>query len=510
MITTMIMNIKSRAMKNWIILMLPVALFMACNTASDREHEEGGHEHGQGNEARISSVVRTNKAELFVEYPALVKGHTSSFNAHFTRLNGYQPVKKGTVTVSMIKGNKGIRHTVDTPLSPGIFSPALQPQDTGEYQLYFDVKAAGLDERFHVENVQVFPNDEKAAEALEHQGRTEPDISFTKEQAWQIDFQLARVKKDTVYGLIKAAGKWIREPGTQRTLNAPAEGNVLYKVPGLVAGAPVSKGQALMRISGKDLNVSSIETEVHKAKAAFEQAESAYNRKKKLHKLGVAPKSELEEAKKRFEVTKADYQQLLKNYGANGVAVRAPFDGYVKRIFADNGAFAPTGTPLLTIGSARTRMIKLHVPPDKRHLISQTEKVWVMKEGKAISARGRVVSMGQSVSAENPMLPVFIKVETSQNPVEGSLAEVQLGYNPGKSGIVIPKSALLEDFGTYKVVVQTGGEGYTMQPVKIGAFNGNRVAVTHGLQPDDWIVSRGAYQVKMASMAGAVGHGHAH
>ncbi len=50
-----------------------------------------------------SMTLWTNNTELFVEFPALVVGKKSRFAAHFTILDKHQPVREGTVTVSLIK-----------------------------------------------------------------------------------------------------------------------------------------------------------------------------------------------------------------------------------------------------------------------------------------------------------------------------------------------------------------------------------------------------------------------
>jgi len=509
----MTISTKYPIMRNIVYMLFGVAALAACNEPSDNghAHDDAEHGHEHGSELSVDTTIWTSEVELFVEYPAFVVGHSSQFAAHFTRLKGHQPVKEGSVTVSLIDGKKGIRHSVEKPSSPGIFTPALQPQKVGKYQLLFELKAPGLNQRIDAGMVEVYPDDEAVAEALSKRDQSEPEIGFLKEQAWKIDFQTAPVTKDTVYGTLKLAGKWMPEPGTQRTLNAGSSGNVLFEMPGMVAGIPVKKGQVLMRISGEELNVNSIESEIRKAKADFEQAKSEYQRKKELHELEVVPDAEFEQVENRFEIAQANYHQLLKNYGANGVAIRAPFDGYIKQISVENGAFANAGHPLLTVGSELTSMIRATTAPENRELVMQTKKVWVMDNGKALAVNGEVVSVGRDVSDDNPMLPVFIKVETPSQVVEGSLAEVHLGYTSGQTGLVIPKAALLEDFGTYKVIVQTGGEAFEMRPVNVGAFNGNQVSITEGLRADEWVVTEGAYQVKMASMSGsAPAHGHAH
>lgn len=89
---------------------------------------------GPGEEVpAISRTKLTDKTELFVEFPALVEGKTSKFAAHFTVLDKHRPVREGTVTVSLIKGDQGIRNTAEAPTAPNVklFST------WNLYQIYF-------------------------------------------------------------------------------------------------------------------------------------------------------------------------------------------------------------------------------------------------------------------------------------------------------------------------------------------------------------------------------------
>ena len=64
--------------------------------------------------------------------------------------------------------------------------------------------------------------------------------------------------------------------------------------------------------------------------------------------------------------------------------------------------------------------------------------------------------------------------------------------------------------GIFYVYVQLDEEGYRKQEVKTGASNGKEMQIISGLQPGDRVVTKGAYQVKMASASGAIPHGHEH
>ena len=94
---------------------------------------------------------------------------------------------------------------------------------------------------------------------------------------------------------------------------------------------------------------------------------------------------------------------------------------------------------------------------------------------------------------------------------EGSLTPVQIAMGDATQNTMIPVNALLEDYGSYSVIVQLSGEGFERRTVKIGKRNGKNVEILQGLEVGEVVVTKGAYQVKMASMSGSTpAHGHEH
>ena len=165
-------------MKYLYIICISLFLFSCGNNEEeDHEHDAEGN-HLSLEVPAISKTIWTDQTELFVEFPALVEGRTSKFAAHFTVLDKHQPVRNGSVTVSLIQGDSGIRHTVESPSSPGIFSPALQPKAPGIYDLVFELKTPEYSDRIVIEDVQVFAS---AAEASENVAETEDGGISSKE-----------------------------------------------------------------------------------------------------------------------------------------------------------------------------------------------------------------------------------------------------------------------------------------------------------------------------------------
>ena len=77
--------------------------------------------------------------------------------------------------------------------------------------------------------------------------------------------------------------------------------------------------------------------------------------------------------------------------------------------------------------------------------------------------------------------------------------------------MVISKSALMQDYSLNYVYVQTGGESFEKREVKLGVDDGFNVQILSGVTEGEWVVTEGAYQIKMASMSSTIpAHGHEH
>jgi RND family efflux transporter MFP subunit len=500
------------------ILILIMLLAISCQSAEEHGHAhdaEGGHIDEANEIPRVDYTRWTDKTELFVEFPVLVVGQTSRFAAHFTVLKNHKPVREGSVTVSLVKDGKGIRHTVEAPSSPGIFSPSLQPNTAGSYQLMFDIKTPQYQDRIVINDIQVFADSEEAANAV---GGNEEDggaISFLKEQAWKIDFQTVPAISREIYDVINTSGVWKPAPGAMRSLSANASGVVNFVIDNLTEGTEIKRGQVLMTISSKGLTSNNLQTEIEQSRANFEQAKAEYERKKQLYESKIVPKAELEQVESKYKVAKSNYETLKAGYSDGGKQIKAPFDGYIKSISISNGGFVNQGVQLVTIGSHRTKLLETQVSTSYASALQHIQNVFYQKENDQwsnISASGgSILSIGKEVESLKPMLSIYAQVTEEINMPEGSFTEVEIAYGEPKQAVLIPEAALLEDYGSYSVIVQLSGESFERRPVMIGRSNGEFTEITEGLETGEVVVARGAYQVKMASVSGSTpAHGHEH
>jgi len=491
------------------IILLSAMLLMSC-----------GNQKKDSTASEVESIpaksitLWTDKTELFVEFPALVVGENSRFAAHFTVLDKHKPVREGEVTVSLIKGDNGIRNTAESPSSPGIFSPSLQPKEAGNFKLIFDIKTPTFSDTLIVHDIIVYASKEDAINAL---GAASEDagISFLKEQAWKIDFQTAPVVTGKIYDVINTSGVWMPSPGSVKSLAAKSNGVVDFKVNNLTEGTAVKKGQLLMSLNSQGLASNNLSTGIASAKAKYQQAKSEFDRKKELYDSKIVPKSEFEKVESDFEIAKANYQSLTSGVSGGSKQIRAPFDGFIKSITISNGDYVEQGVALVSIGTHQPKVLKTQLAPNYGLSMENVQGIWFQtKEGewKNVSdAEGSILSIGKDVERENPLISVFVQVNAEVDMPEGSLTPVQIAMGDATQNTMIPVNSLLEDYGSYSVIVQLSGEGFERRPVKIGKRNGKNVEILQGLEVGEVVVTTGAYQVKMASMSGSTpAHGHEH
>ena len=497
-----------------------IAIFMvSCHAHGDDAHahnEAGEHINEAEERPTVVETIWTDKTELFVEFPALIVNSESRFAAHFTILDHHQAVTEGTVTVSLVnKAGKSISQKVESPSSPGIFKPTLIPTEAGLYQLIFDINTPTLTDKIIIEDVEVFANAQNAFEVLGEEEENGNAIAFLKEQAWKIDFQTTASKLDEIYEVINTSGVWKSAPSENITLSATTAGIVSFSSKNLTIGSRMLKGQTLMSISSSGLNNNNLNAEIINAKTNLDQAELEYERGRELNKDKIVSNAEFELIEQKYNLAKANYKTLSAGYSSGSKQVVVPFNGFIKSLKISNGSFVGQGDELIVISSQQNGFLEAFLSPAYSAQTSNIQDVFYKVNQDSWSSmkknNGAIVSISKEVSAAHPQLSVFANVKEAVDIPEGGFTEVQFLIGKPMKGIVIPKSALLDDYGNYSIIVQLSGESFERRQVTIGRKNGEMVEIVKGLVEGEVVVSTGAFQVKMASMSGqAPAHGHAH
>ncbi|MCK5740809.1 MAG: efflux RND transporter periplasmic adaptor subunit, partial [Chlorobi bacterium] len=213
---------------------------------------------------------------------------------------------------------------------------------------------------------------------------------------------------------------------------------------------------------------------------------------------------------------KSEFSSLSENYKSNGKQIVAPASGWLNGILTEEGSFVTTGTPIASVSANRRLMIKADVSqkdysklPGIRAAHFKTgydNRIYSTDE-----LRGKLVSYGKSTDRNSYYIPIYFEIDNRAEIMPGSFIEVFLLGTPLKDAIVVPKSALLEEQGSYYVFVQKCVESFEKRLVRTGADDGWEIMIEHGLAENETVVTEGVYRLKLASMPAAMpAHGHSH
>lgn len=475
---------------------------------------EHGHRHDEETPTLVYSVY-SNHTELFVEFKPLVVGQVTSFAAHFTKLGQtFTAVEQGSVTVSLIVNERGVRQTSEEPALPGIFRLALKPVVSGTGKLIFDIKTDEFTDRIVIDSITVFV-DQTTAENTPLPESPQGEIAFLKEQAWKIDFANEEIKPRVFHDVIRASGRLSARPSDEQLVTAKSNGVVRWNDVA-VPGASVRQGQQLFLVASGHVTEGNIEAQYREAKANFEKARADHERVQPLLADKIISHKDYLEIKNRYDQARIQYETISRNYTQGGQAILSPMTGFIKQISVRSGEYVQTGEPLAVITRNLSLQLQADVPvryATQLPLI-QEANFRTLHNDSVYNTRdlnGSVVSYGRAVGSNSALLPIYFSLTNIGSLIPGQPVEVYLKSKPIQNTFVLPASALVEEQGNFYVYVQVGGESFEKRAVTPGGQDGTSVQIISGLTAGERVVTKGAYMIKLATQSGAVPvHGHEH
>ena len=502
-------------MKHLLFYVIALLLFVACQS---KQNNSGNSKDGAtaSELPSLSYTIYTNQSELFAEFRTLVVSDTAKLGGHFTHLGeSFTAITDGTITLTLTVGEKTVSQTSTVSSSPGIFRYTFVPEKSGTGRMVFDIKNKEFTDQIVIDNVTVYA-DAKSAIASQKEEPKSNQISYLKEQAWKVEFANKAVVRQRFYEIIKTTGEILSAQGDEMVVTANANGIVTFTGNKAVIGTPVRSGDILFAITGKNLTDGNPETRFTQTKVAFEKAKADFDRAQLLTKDNIISQKDFLEIKARYETEQSNFNNLSRNYQAGGQKVVSPLSGFVKNILVSEGQYVTVGQPIASVSQNKRLVLKAEVSQkyfSKLPLIASAnfKTAYDNKTYSIESLNGRLMSFGKSNDAQTLFIPVTFSFDNKGEIVPGSLVDVYLKLQPFDGAIVIPVTALIEEQGVFFVYIQTAGESVVKRELKLGGSDGINIQVLAGLNEGERVVTKGAYQIKLATASGAIpAHGHAH
>ena len=318
-----------------------------------------GHGHGEEEQDPISVTLFTDKVQLFMEYPHLVRGMHARFLAHVTVLATGEPIRSGSLHFKLTDA-AGVtqRVVVDAPKRDGLFIPEWTFDAAQTYTLELLLVSPQAEDRIAVGELVVHATAHDAAHVAEASaGADLPNlVPFLLEQQWKIGTLYEKSAKRTLVHRLPIPGQIVAPQGASAVVSPPVAGRLLTPPNGRLpqVGDHVEAGQVLamvepalpvtevVQLSANRAQVQSLETELAlreldldtraleversliQSEARLDYARRAMERSNKLREKGVGTEQQHDEAAQNVRLTEAEYE------GAK--AMKRSYEGARKRL----------------------------------------------------------------------------------------------------------------------------------------------------------------------------------
>ena len=498
--------------KTFILLACVTTILFSCtNNNSSTDDHQAAHSHGEPE----SYTIYSEKLELFVEFNSLIVGETTTFVSHFTKLGEeFTALNQASISVKLVGKKDSPSFKTEAPSSPGIFRLKLKPTNTGKYDLVFTVKNKHFSDTIMIKGIVVY-KDHHTALARETTP-SEEEIVYLKEQAWKVPFANSKVTKQPFAEVIKTTGHILAAQGDEVMITAKNTGIITFGNINKQIGSAVSKKETLFSIVGGGLTENNIDREYADAKANLNKTKADFDRAEQLISEQVISSKEFQQVQLDFKNAQSQFNTISKNYTGNGKKVNAPITGFIKNLMVTEGQYVEVGQAIASISQNQRLMLRAEVPQKHYTKLGNIASAnfitaYDNKVYNTDSLNGEFISYGKSTDQHAFYIPVNFEIDNKGDIIPGSYIEIFLRTTELKNVITIPMSSLMEEQGHYYAFVQTSGEGFQKRVLELGISDGQHVQVISGIKENERVVSKGAYQIKLATMSGEMPeHGHEH
>jgi RND family efflux transporter MFP subunit len=501
------------------------------NLAACSRHQPHSHDHDAAAgaaevEVPTLAITRwTDRYELFVELPAPVSGKPVPYHAHVTRLEDFAAVTDGTFKVrfktpegTAAEGeHSGVKR-------PGIFVFESPAPSSGEYALEMIYEHNGQNDVFDCGKLKV------ADKPLAPDGELPSGaITFLKESQWKIPFGTSWAEQRLMAKELELAADIEPAAKDQLTVAAPTGGRFFHNPKlALAEGMPIKKGDVLGSIAptvaGDDY--SRLQFAVEEARLGAEQTRREIERVEPLVKQGLLPERRLIELRNELETQTARLRsaggrlgRVDSPGGAGGLAIKSTLAGLISQVVVPNGEPVESGAPLVRIGGTEHLWVRARFVAKPASLLADaTPAALRLPSGERVSLEAlgaKFLSLLPVVDAASRVATWIVDVPA---PLSGQAEATQssMDLRPGASvvlsvrigkpalALAVPRTAVVEINTRPYVFVQADGEHFEKRSVTLGPADGAFVRVESGVKAGERVVTRGGFDIHLASLMGAI------
>jgi membrane fusion protein, heavy metal efflux system len=529
-------------MKRILLVVLTSLVVLGCNRAKSPDPNAHGNDHGDFNN---SVTLWTEQMELFAEFAPLISKKETEFIVHLTKLENFKPVTSGQLSfVFGPHSGQPLTFDIDGVTRDGIFLKKISIQKPDVYDVLLKYVGEGLSETFDLGHIKVFA-DEAEIESFVHieENQNEDDdqthslddfiadthendnadITFLKEQQWKTEFQTAYSRRMKVKSSITTISEVIPHQHGYAEVVSPVEGylNVAHNEEMVVPGTQIKKGDLLVVVCP---HVGRSDTWTER-KLSYERSEKNFERAEKLLERKAISQREFEEIRQHYLVEKAGFETLVNTYGADvnsenqgcgHFQLKAPINGIVAQVNILPGQTVKAGANLVTIIDPSVVWLRADIYEKDYYKLGQPDGATLFVSGldehiHLSSKELLLLNKSDLVDKQNRTIPVLFEIVNKNRTLKiGQVIQAEIYTADEQESLCVPEDAILDEDAQKVVFVQHKGEAFEKRVVKPGPHYNGWVAIEDGLHAGERVVTKGVYQLKLASVTTAVGAAHVH
>jgi RND family efflux transporter MFP subunit len=276
-------------------------------------------------------------------------------------------------------------------------------------------------------------------------------------------------------------------------------------------GDYVTKGTVLATVQQDDYQqkLDQAKAQLDRAQAEHERAKLSFGRIAALYKVGAATKPDYDDTNAQFQSTQAAVDSAKASVVEAQIALgycelRAPFDSWVLKRNVDVGTLVSAATNGFTLADTRSVKAVFGVPDTAIGRVKLGSPQSVTTEAIPGSFSGHVTSISAAADPKSRVYSVEVRIDNPQNQLKaGMIASISIGTGQPIARVnVVPLTAVVRSPSNpngFAVYLADGADDTVKvhtQDVTLGDTYGNNIAVLHGLNPNDHVVTSGTNMIK--------------
>jgi len=247
-------------------------------------------------------------------------------------------------------------------------------------------------------------------------------------------------------------------------------------------GSRVKIGQPLIElrndllkktIDGTRFSYEQIQVEQEHAKKEFARIEALFREKSVSESIYDNSYYKVLGLEKKAATLKATLEKQLLEL--KKTTITAPFSGLVQKKETEQGEWVSTGRQIATIADDREFEIHVDVPQQQLAFLKKGDSVPIRCSGQQFMGEFSYVIPQGNISTRT--FTIKLKTKGIKNLIEGMEAYAQLPTGKKQQSLLVPRDAVVKQFGQDVVFVANEGKA-KMVPIQIIGYQGMQAAVS--------------------------------